>query len=158
MLQVGIDSYIDVDDADQIVKKLFLSNQEQRIFWEGLSEDDKETLLTSVTSQFDNSDMWYVGVQANKNQSLQFPRMDNGNYIDTPYSIKAGLILQGLRMFISSLSSEDRLKHLGIKSFQDGSGAKIEFADVDSYNKLSSTGIYLDIYNRYFKPYTIFGN
>jgi hypothetical protein len=158
MLQVGIDSYIEIDDADQIVKKLFISNQEQRIFWNELSDNDKETILISVTSQFDNDDMWYVGVKANKNQSLQFPRMDNGNYIDTPYSIKVGLILQGIRMFMSFMNDEQRLKNLGIKSFQDGSGAKIEFDDVDSYNKLSSTGIYLDIYNRYFKPYTIFGN
>lgn len=68
-------SYLTVEQADVIVKQLYVSNDTSRIFWEGLSPDDKAVLLNNATNLIDNKRLLWKGRKYDVNQEHQFPRM-----------------------------------------------------------------------------------
>lgn len=156
-IDVGINSYFDVDEANEIIKTL-MSTDSLRKIWDSTSREDKESLIINITERYDNNKMNYLGLKVDKKQPLQFPRIIDGEEVECPYKIKKGLLLQGITdLTISSSGSEEELlKRLGIKSFSDGSGASITFDNTDILNSDSkySSGIYKDIYDAYFIDYT----
>ena len=101
-LVVGKNCYTDIKEADEIIKSIFMSEDDERKFWESLSDDNKSALIYSTTMKYDTDDMLYTGYKKDKNQSMQFPRINNfGCIIDVPYMIKVGLLLQGIKNSIS---------------------------------------------------------
>ena len=68
-------AYLTVEQADVIVKQLYVSNDTSRIFWEGLSNDDKAVLLNNATKLIDNKRCLWKGRKYDVNQEHQFPRM-----------------------------------------------------------------------------------
>lgn len=71
-MTAGIDTYVDVAKADEIVRLLLRPYDEFRVFWSVLSDEEKESYLLRSTQQIDA--LTYTGAKSNISQSLQFPR------------------------------------------------------------------------------------
>ncbi len=71
-MTVGIDTYVDVAKADEIVRLLLRTYDEFRVFWSVLSDEEKESYLFRSTQQIDV--LTYTGAKSGCNQRLQFPR------------------------------------------------------------------------------------
>lgn len=157
-LVVGTNAYADVSEYDELIASRFMSTNAIRVFWEGLNNSDKECLIVGNTLKYDKEDMCYKGFKEDINQTLQFPRVNvYGATIDCPDDIKLGIVLQGIEDSMSEGTTEAEMIKNGVKSFTDGTGAKIEFMDSSSISgniTRTSTGMYRTIYSTYFKPYT----
>ena len=98
--------------------------------------------------------MMYKGVKKDTEQALQFPRIINNKEVECPEAIKAGLIVQCIKDLIADGSEEESLKNMGVKSFADGSGARIEFSDTATCNSLNIDN---KIWKQYFSDWSEYG-
>lgn len=154
---VGQNSYMTVAEADELIQYLPF-NDSCRKLWESLGDDNKKaSIILSSTFLYDNDSMEYIGVKKDKEQSLQFPRIYKGNEIDCPFYVKLGLLILGLSDISSNDSEEESLRKAGIKSFADGSGAKMEFIENFKTTHVNSIGIDKDIWKKYFSEYSNLG-
>ena len=154
-LIVGQNSYMTVAEADELIQYLPF-NDSCRKLWESLDDENKKTsIILSSTFLYDTDSMEYIGVKKDKEQSLQFPRIHNNNEIECPLNIKLGLLILGLSDISSNDSEEESLRKAGIKSFADGSGAKMEFIENFKTTHVNSIGIDKDIWNRYFSMWSM---
>ena len=71
-MTAGINTYVSVAEADELVRLLLRPNDEFRIFWSALSEEEKESYLVRSTRQIDS--LAYTGAKSVYGQPLQFPR------------------------------------------------------------------------------------
>lgn len=159
-LVVGTNSYITVQEADQLIADNFMSTDPIRVFWNNIGNDaDKESIILNSTKKFDRDSMCYKWFKQDVNQPLQFPRVDiYKNVIDCPEDIKLGLLLQGIKTNMMNKYAEyQQLKAQGVKTFADGSGARIEFFDTfqtkDIDTSMLSNGMYKLVYDQYFIDY-----
>ncbi len=154
---VGQNSYMTVAEADELIQYLPF-NDSCRKLWESLDDENKKTsIILSSTFLYDNDSMEYIGIKKDKEQSLQFPRIYKDNEIDCPFYVKLGLLILGLSDISSNDSEEESLRKAGIKSFADGSGAKMEFIENFKTTHVNSVGIDKDIWKRYFEKYSNLG-
>lgn len=151
---VGQNSYMTVAEADLIVSSRFMSISKERKLWDSLSEEDKDILIVSTTEKYDNNTMMYKGVKKDTEQALQFPRVINNKEVECPEAIKAGLIMQCIKDLIADSSEEESLKNMGVKSFADGSGARIEFSDTSTSNVINIDN---KIWKQYFSDWSEYG-
>lgn len=159
-LVVGTNSYITVQEADELIAQNFMSTDPIRVFWGNISEDsDKESLILNSTKKYDRDSMCYKWFKQDPDQPLQFPRIDiYKQIIECPEDIKLGLLVQGIKTNMMNQYSEyQQLKAQGIRQFADGSGAKIEFFDSFDVRSIDTsvmdTGMYKLVFNQYFKDY-----
>lgn len=154
MLEIGIDSYISVEDADNLIHTRLLSTNDLRVLWDSLSEDDKEVLIRSVTEKYDTDAMIYIGKKVSPEQTLQFPReIEPNRIVECPTPVKVGLLMQGLRDVADASSEESQLIENGVTSYKI-KDASISF-DVSEKNKAKTVcGIYKDIWYKYFSTYS----
>lgn len=151
-LVVGQNSYVTVTEADEIITSRFMSISNERKLWNSLSEEDKGILIVTTTEKYDNNSMLYKGIKKDVKQALQFPRIINSKLVDCPETIKAGLIMQCIKDLIADSSEEESLKNIGVKSFADGSGARIEFSDKATSNSLNIDN---KIWKQYFSAWSM---
>lgn len=156
---VGTNSYIDVQEANQLITDNFMSTDPIRVFWESLnSNSDKESLIISSTKKYDRDSMCYKWFKQDVNQSLQFPRVDiYKNVIDCPEDIKLGLLIQGIKENrLNKYAEYQELKSQGIKSYKI-KDASVEWFDTFQIKDMDITrvdnGMFSDVYNQYFKDY-----
>lgn len=158
-LIVGTNAYADVNEYNELISTGFISRNNIRVFWESLNDDDKKSLVIGSTLKYDNDTMLYKGNKQYKNQPLQFPRIVRcGDIINCPDSIKIGILLQGCRDSMIDGTTEGEMIMNGVKSFADGTGARIEFMDNSNssgYSSKNSNGIYKDIWIRYFAQHSL---
>ena len=154
-LVIGQNSYMTVAEADEIVTSNFISTSTERKLWNSLDETDKAVIIVSTTTKYDSDSMCYIGYKDDVNQRLQFPRvLNNGEIVECPDKIKIGLIMQALKNLQTDSSEEAELISKGVKSFADGSGAKIEFSET---GKDSVCNLNKDIWNLYFRDFSEIG-
>jgi hypothetical protein len=156
-LVVGNNCYCDIAEADELIDTRLMSTDKYRLFWDGLNDIDKTVIIMSSTEKYDKDSMEYLGYKVDEKQPLQWPRIIKGNIVDVPDKIKVGLLLQGIKEIVTSTTDEATLRDAGVKSFADGSGAKIEFIDGYDANCKHSSGIYDSIWALYFSDYTEIG-
>lgn len=156
---VGTNSYISVQDADQLIAEYFTSSNPIRVFWDNISESsDKESIILSSTKKFDRDSMSYKWFKQDVNQPLQFPRVDvHKNVIECPEDIKLGLLLQGIKTNMMDKYNEyQELKAQGVKSYKI-KDASVEFFDTfqtkDIDTSMLSNGMYKLVYDQYFADY-----
>ena len=85
MLVINENSYVTIDEADEYVKTHFFSDDECRIKWESLTDEDKEAGLIRSTQALDS--LKYKGKKRGA-QKLQFPRYKHsgiGGILYMPY-------------------------------------------------------------------------
>lgn len=161
-LIVGVNCYTDIDQANELISDNFMSTNKIRQYWEGLEDDDKKSLIYSSTKLCDTDRLLYKGSKLNIEQKMQFPRRNYwGTIIECPESIKLGIIVNGVQSCIvenESSADFESLKSNGVKSFADGSGARIEFASASELkaadNNKNSMGLFNNVFHKYFIGYT----
>ncbi len=152
-LVVGQNSYMTVAEADEIIASRFISTSNERKLWNSLleEEEDKSILIITTTEKYDNNTMLYKGIKRDVEQALQFPRVIEGKIVECPETIKVGLIMQCIKDLVADSSEEESLKNMGVKSFADGSGARIEFSDTSTSNALNIDN---KIWKQYFSEWS----
>lgn len=156
-LVVGVNAYADVNEYDDLISSRFMSNNPIRKYWNELSNEDKTSLIIGSTLKYDKDSFYYKGYKQDIEQSLQFPRLfSEDNVFECPDNIKLGIILQGIKDNMMIGTTEGEMIENGVKSFADGTGARIEFASSsDGLAARTSNGINRDIWMSYFDEYTI---
>jgi hypothetical protein len=154
-LEVGVNCYLDVAYADELINSRLLSSSKEYKYWNDLDNNSKSIIILSTTEMYDVDSMGYVGIKLNSEQPLQFPRLYNNKIIECTDKIKLGYLLIGINE--NYLNSDDydeisSLKANGVKTFKDGSGASIEFNNQDDYSN-NCLNINNSIFNKYFKEY-----
>lgn len=155
-LVIGQNSYMTVAEADELIQYLPFNDTCRKV-WESLEDSEKTSVILSSTFMYDKESMEYRGVKKDKEQGLQFPRIYNKNEIECPLDVKLGLLVLGLSNISSNNSEEESLRREGIKSFADGSGAKMEFIENFKNTHENSIGIDNDIWKIYFEKYSNLG-
>lgn len=159
MIVIGTNAYADINEYDNLINTRFMSNNPIRKYWEALSNSDKESLIIGSTLKYDNETMLYKGVKQSSEQSLQFPRIiNNSDILECPDNIKLGIILQGCNDSMIEGTTEGEMLANGVKSFADGTGARIEFMDSSSSKGSAvrtNSGIMRDIWIHYFAQYSL---
>ena len=147
MLTVGVNSYMNLEEADIIIEDELLDNDEEYTIWNSLSNDSKEKLIVKGTRLVDT--LPWRGIKYNLSivGSLQWPRIINNQIVDCPYDIKVGLLLQVIIDYINKGKKETQLMELGVTNYKI-KDASITF-DSSKVNKLNN--INTDIFNTYFK-------
>ncbi len=143
-LIVGETSYITVAEADTIVQDEFMEDSAEFVYWEGLDDNSKSTLVRKSTSLLEKC--LFRGLKVDPSQPLQYPRKIGSKLINCPYELKVAILEQGIRMNLERASSEAKLKELGVKSYSVD-GSSITFSDNEIVK--NSIGIYKDVYNNY---------
>ena len=71
-MQIGVDTYITVEQADEIINNNVYSQSKQRKAWDALSEEDKSVFLAQAMIEIES--LAYSGIKSVQSQPLQFPR------------------------------------------------------------------------------------
>lgn len=74
MLTVGVDSYVTLEEANNIASNTNLSTDKAYQLWLSLGDSDKEVLLRNSCRSIDN--MKFDGRRKNLSQVLEFPRVN----------------------------------------------------------------------------------
>jgi hypothetical protein len=148
ILEVGVNSYLTVEEADNLVSNNLDDDSEDSLEWNKLSTDSKEKLLIKGTRLVDK--LPYLGVKYNPSSKLNWPRMININKKECPDDVKLGLICQMIKSRRNSSKQELKLQELGVKDYKI-KNASITFADKN--NTKADCGIYKDIFDEYFIKY-----
>ena len=157
-LVIGENCYVGVDGANDLIHGSFMNNSNIRKFWDELNNEDKEIIIESSTNLYDTDRMLYSGKKVDGSQHLQYPRINwSGAVIEAPKKIILGYLVQYLTDRINEGSDFGGMQLDGVKSFADGSGAKIEFdsSSTISNNNKNSLGISKSIWDKYFKEFSI---
>lgn len=128
-LVVGVNSYFSLDEAEDLVKRLFLSTDKIRTMWDSLTTEDKSILINKATLELDKDNMGYLGKKVSSDQVMQFPRLRNNRLWECPYELKLAIIELAFADVETLICKEAELLGKGVKSFADGGGGKIEFSD-----------------------------
>lgn len=86
-LEVGVNSYVTLEEADAIVADSFMSSNELAVNWSTLSDNDKSAVLNKSRQSIDNLKL--DGRRKTTSQRLEFPR------------VKSSLVGVGYRLFVS---------------------------------------------------------
>lgn len=97
-LDINKESYVTLDEANEIASKNYTSTSDILVKWNALSDSDKEVLLRNSCTSIDC--LKFDGVKARANQSLAFPRK-----LSNPVGIGYALFIS--QMYDNSLYSRD---------------------------------------------------
>ena len=156
-LIVGVNSYMTVEEANDLIKDMYISSSKERELWNHLSEEDKETIIISGTQLFDRDSMCYFGYKVGKDQVMKWPRIILGKEVSVPVDIKYAILAQTIGDIVSHMDGEGSLMDNGIKSFADGGGAKIEFFSSSENNgdfSKNNLGISKGVWRKYVKKWS----
>ena len=149
-------TYLTVEQADVIVKQLYVSNDTSRIFWEGLSHDDKEVLLNNATKIIDNKRLLWKGRKYDIKQEHQFPRMlyrgipTKCTIVEIDDTFLQGVVELAIASWQYKNSEEFKLMQNGVSSYKV-KDASISFSGGTKNNVL---GIPKDIWDTYFSQWS----
>ena len=157
-LIVGENSYMTLEQANQLVNDNYTSTDPEKEYWDSLSNNDKSVLIYRTTRELERPCFIWRGVRQDIHQNMQWPRIINKVVYDAPTQILLGILANIFNNNNIQQSEETRLKDTGVKTFKDGTGAMIEFFDNAKTNryitKLTDTDIYAFIYDQYFSDWT----
>lgn len=117
MLEVGINSFLTVEEADIIVQEELLTASSESKLWSLLSSNDKEVILKQGTR--DINSLNFKGTRANGSK-LKFPRYINGVNVGIPYEVKVATVVNALMNNILKDSEQYNLMKLGVTSMSVG--------------------------------------
>lgn len=113
MINIGVDSYVSVAEADAYVQNYYNEFENLRVIWEVLPVGSKETYLKQ--SAFEIDEQLMVGIIFDKAQEMQFPRKEcykEGPQV--PSEVKDAQIENALAIMKESVSarSDEQMKIL----------------------------------------------
>lgn len=86
MLEVGVNTFISVEDADTYINENFADKKDMVEKWKALTTEQKEACLRRNTQVLNR--LRYIGREKTYSQPLKFPRVNNvgvGGYIYVPF-------------------------------------------------------------------------
>lgn len=126
MLTVGVNTYITVDEANQI-----LSPERDYNRWAVLTNVDKESYLVMAARNIDG--VYYAGRKADPEQSLSFPRRYQP---EVPANIKLAQALQALYLSDNPVYMRKQLQSQGVTSITLGKASE-SYGNISSNNSAS---------------------
>ena len=145
MLTVGKDSYVTIEEADEIVRLLSDSPQ-LKDEWFNLGDSDKECKLRNACYRLDS--MRFGSFKHSIQQSLQFPR---GTDNSVPERVKQAQVLEAMQSLDMAAAKRRELQAQGVKSVSIGNTSE-SYSDggSTSYGTLTSREAYTLL-----KPYLL---
>lgn len=117
-LTVGVDSYISLEEAEEIVLNELFPTSKEYTTWVDLREMDKEVILRKGTRALEQFN--YLGTRKPL-ATLKFPRaFDYKNDYIIPYEIKVGVVLQGIKLLLENSDKRATLIKAGVTSYKIG--------------------------------------
>lgn len=148
-LVVGVNSYFDISEADEIVHNYFKDIDIE--VWNKLSEQNKTALILKSTKKINK--VVFNGRKLHIEMPLKFPRDNYGEIIECPEDIKIAILEQGCRDDDTFKSQLEKLIEMGVSSYKvEGSSIVIDKDKTDIHK--NDLGIYSDIWNAYISDYT----
>ena len=117
MLTVGVDTYITVAEADEILTGCHTGSLLEQ--WLALTVADKECYLRTATYRIDCLPV--IGYKHNAGQVLQFPR---GTTNKIPYMVKLATAEEAISAIDKQLLQRITLQQQGVKSISLGSASE----------------------------------
>lgn len=142
-LTVGENSYMSLEEAEELIGSELLDTDEEYITWVGLIDDNKIKLIVRGTRLVDQLPFLGCKAELNNRQMLHWPRLINNVKVECPSDIKLALLKQVLRDYKTKDKHETKLQEMGVKSYSINK-ASISFGDKNT-TKLEN-GVYNDIY------------
>ncbi len=127
MLTVGVDTYITVEEADEILTGCHNGSLLEQ--WLALTVADKECYLRTATYRIDCLPV--VGYKHSAGQALQFPR---GSTNEIPYKVKLATAEEAIVAIDKQLLKRIALQQQGVKSVSLGSASE---SYSDSTNRIA---------------------
>ena len=78
MIEINIDTYVNVAEADEYVRKYYLETDEKNAAWAEMTEAQKETALRKAAMAIDS--VIYPGRKKDSDQEMEFPRCYKNGY------------------------------------------------------------------------------
>lgn len=145
MLTVGTDSYVTLEEADEIVR-LLSDNSQLKDGWFNLGDSDKECKLRNACYRIES--MRFGSFKHSMHQSLQFPR---GTSDIVPERVKQAQVLEAMQSLDMAAAKRRELQEQGVKSVSIGNTSE-SYSDGSSasYGTLTSREAYTLL-----KPYLL---
>ena len=125
MLEINIDTYVSVEEADEYAGKYYLETDEKSVAWGKISEVQKEIALRNAAMAIDS--VIYPGRKKSSSQEMEFPRCyKNGYYfplswyetytkesgswhcmVDVPEKVKHAQVEEALEIVSRSADSDN---------------------------------------------------
>lgn len=134
-------SYLSLEDANNIVSDIYLSNAPEVSYWNTLSNDDKQRLIVISTNKINK--LPFIGTKV-PGSSLSWPRFILNSVRECPDDVKCAVIKYGISSQMGANTKETKLKSMGVKTYSI-KHASISFKDSSD----STFGISNSIYEEY---------
>lgn len=140
MLEIGVNSFLSLEEANEIVENEFISQSKEKEIWSSLIELDKEKILKKGTMVLNTLN--FIGVrEVISSNTLKFPRYINGVSC-IPYEIKLATVIQGIYSYSNSIDEYTKMSERGISSIAVGPN-RINFKDSSKVNPISNDVVML---------------
>lgn len=138
MLEIGNNSYVDLEFANAYVEKYNIWNAPLRVHWSVLTDDEKESYLHASLSQIEK--LKFIGRKVIMRQPLQFPRyISQQNLVGCYHTFKFG-IQDGTTTEIPIDVQEAQVENaLGIISEQISAISDKQFMTLQSLGAVKNT-------------------
>lgn len=154
-LQVGINSYMNLDEAKQFIEDYIV--EDAILDYVGTLSDNFISKIINRSTRIIEK-LNFKGYRVSSEQKLKFPRYDYANYkkvlVECPEDVKIAIALQAIYDSYFLNKDEIQLKKLGVSNYSVD-GASISFNKDIGDEKLAN-GIYRDVFVTYLKKYTIY--
>lgn len=143
LLEVGVDTYITVEEAGEIISLNFLAADVVRVNWENLTEDDKAVCLRQAFRAIEG--LPYVGRKTDLSQLTAFPRMPD---TEVPTAVLEAQALTAVNFADPKLTAElaryRRMRTAGVSSYRIGKFAEVlKAAESSGYGLVSAEAVNL---------------
>lgn len=158
-LVVGVNSFISLEEANNIIGDNYISTSDTAVWWSGLSDTDKAVCLISTTNIINSEQWFWIGKRVDENQSLVFPRLDvkNNKEYDINDTFKLGIIKLMINNNETSIDEYAKLISAGVTSYKI-KDCSVSFDVGTLANKklggFNKVGIPDDIFRTYFINYS----
>lgn len=136
LIEVGDNSFVSIAEADEIVAELYFEDDEEARVWMSLNDSNKERLLKYASAKIDKA--LFIGRKyVESGTKLSFPRMIEGDIVDTPLDVKQAVMVYGLKRMVAKDTQDEysKLKDNGVKSYQI-EGASVTFGENSGREKV----------------------
>lgn len=130
MIEVNVDSYVTVQEADEYVGKYYMSTDDKSVAWIAMDEGQKEVALRNGAMAIDS--VVYPGRKKDSEQVMEFPRCyKNGYYFPLSwyetYTIETG-------SWHCMVDVPDKIKHSQVEEALEIVSRSADSNNYDAYN------------------------
>lgn len=114
-MQVGKNSYVTLEEANNHIAERYAYNDAARLRWNSLPDTSKEAHLLNACAEIES--LQFLDCKATPGQLMSFPRGRSG---DIPHQVKAAQVEIALQFSDTSQRHRQELQAQGVKSYTIG--------------------------------------